>query len=324
MTVRSFSWLALLLVAASACSSRARPTPDYSHIPPPEPRSTGEEEGPDPAEIARQQRLRAVDRAFIWKVDNGEAPSYLFGTIHVGVSLDSALPAEYLTHVDEARQILVEIDPSDVDAVELQTAARMRRGTSDALYPSIVWHDLVQDLGETVTGEQLKHQRPWLAMMLLLQTRVREAQGEAPVAPMDSTLVNYARQHELNLGTLETPRDQFNALGAVPDAEMAGAVARMVTNADETRADLNQLVEAYLTGDEAVMEALIFDPEEMTQTPTLFRELFDRRNRAWMRRLKRELDQGGLFVAVGLGHYLGERGLLAMLRAEGYPIERIQ
>ncbi len=105
---------------------------------------------------------------------------------------------------------------------------------------------------------------------------------------------------------------------------MAGAVARMVTNTDETRADLNQLVEAYLTGDEAVMEALIFDPEEMAQTPTLFRELFDRRNRAWMRQLKRELDQGELFVAVGLGHYLGERGLLAMLRAEGYPIERIQ
>ena len=72
------------------------------------------------------------------------------------------------------------------------------------------------------------------------------------------------------------------------------------------------------------MEGLIFDPEEMNESPGLFEHLFDRRNEAWMRRLRRELDQGGAFVAAGLGHFIGPDGLVARLREAGYAIERVQ
>jgi uncharacterized protein YbaP (TraB family) len=42
-----------------------------------------------------------------------------------------------------------------------------------------------------------------------------------------------------------------------------------------------------------------------------------------MEPIGRELAQGGAFVAVGLAHMLGERGLLALLERAGYRTERL-
>jgi uncharacterized protein YbaP (TraB family) len=46
------------------------------------------------------------------------------------------------------------------------------------------------------------------------------------------------------------------------------------------------------------------------------------RNRRWAPRIERYLEHGGGFVAVGLGHLLGERGLPTMLERAGYRVTR--
>jgi uncharacterized protein YbaP (TraB family) len=47
------------------------------------------------------------------------------------------------------------------------------------------------------------------------------------------------------------------------------------------------------------------------------------RNRAWLPKLEAYLAADGAFVAVGLGHMLGDNGLPAMLAKAGYTVERI-
>ena len=50
--------------------------------------------------------------------------------------------------------------------------------------------------------------------------------------------------------------------------------------------------------------------------------MFDDRNRAWLEKLAPDLEQGGLFLAVGAGHYAGEAGLVELLRARGFVVRR--
>jgi hypothetical protein len=58
--------------------------------------------------------------------------------------------------------------------------------------------------------------------------------------------------------------------------------------------------------------------------PTGFDEaLITRRNHTWRTVLGPELVQGHAVVAVGAAHLLGEQGLLALLRADGFTVERL-
>ena len=47
------------------------------------------------------------------------------------------------------------------------------------------------------------------------------------------------------------------------------------------------------------------------------------RNVRFVKRLQRQLSQGGVFIAVGAGHLPGPQGLVALLREEGYTLTRI-
>jgi uncharacterized protein len=51
-------------------------------------------------------------------------------------------------------------------------------------------------------------------------------------------------------------------------------------------------------------------------------DLLDERNRRWLPQIERYLANRGAFIAVGLGHLLGDGGLLAALERAGYLVER--
>ena len=58
-----------------------------------------------------------------------------------------------------------------------------------------------------------------------------------------------------------------------------------------------------------------------------FLELFllrfnDERNRTMIARMAERLAEGGAFIAIGALHLPGERGLVSLLRNQGYRVER--
>ena len=61
-------------------------------------------------------------------------------------------------------------------------------------------------------------------------------------------------------------------------------------------------------------------PEIRTMQDRFLDELLVARNLAWMSTLNRELSKGNAFVGVGALHLIGDQGLVALLRAEGYTV----
>lgn len=320
----------LLLTLLLASSFLGCPTPSTHGTPVYEndPEANQVERRPtqgDEEETPQPPPRGAVDLPWLYVVSNVEQPSYLFGTIHVGVSLEEALPGDHFGAMAEPRVIMVEVDPTTVTPQNLVAGARLsRRQDLENMLPSMVWHDLTAELAGVMASEGLKQMKPWFAMMMLTQERVREMHVGRPPQAMDLAIATYAQEQGINLRPLESANDQIRALNAIPDNEMIAIVTDMMENAETANTDLREMLSYYRGGDEAAMAGLIFDPAEMERSPRMYRELFTRRNEAWMRPLKQELDQGGAFVAVGLGHLLGPDGLVAKLRAEGYPITRVQ
>jgi uncharacterized protein YbaP (TraB family) len=79
--------------------------------------------------------------------------------------------------------------------------------------------------------------------------------------------------------------------------------------------DFGRMRAAYDSGDVDTMTALLVLPR--TAEAMLYA-----RNRAWLPKLRTYLSQDGAFVAVGLGHLLGEQSLPALLAKAGYVVER--
>jgi uncharacterized protein YbaP (TraB family) len=62
--------------------------------------------------------------------------------------------------------------------------------------------------------------------------------------------------------------------------------------------------------------------------PTQDKEIIDFiwtfRNSQWLPLLKKVIDEGEAFVAIGLGHLIGEKGLLNLLKQDGYKVTPLE
>jgi len=52
--------------------------------------------------------------------------------------------------------------------------------------------------------------------------------------------------------------------------------------------------------------------------------LLNNRNKNWVIQLKKIMLQEPVFIAVGAGHLVGEKGLLALLKKEGYTLRPLK
>ncbi len=245
--------------------------------------------------------------AFLWKVHKGDGPtSWLFGTVHdIGIA---GVPAAALSALDGAKRFASELGDVEPDSEKVRELSRYASGLGiDQRLPPEDWYDLRDRLAGTVKEDALRRMRPWYAMILLNKV-VAPNKGVA----MDGDLAKRARKNRLAVEALESWEQQMTALDKVVGITDLSEVIRA---RDTMRCEVDRLGTAYRTGDLELMAALLI-------TPRTSEILLWERNRAWQPALESYLAQGGAFVAVGLGHMLGDNGLPAMLERAGYIVER--
>jgi uncharacterized protein YbaP (TraB family) len=242
----------------------------------------------------------------MWRVHRADGPVvWLFGTIHDAGA--SAVPDAAWTALAGASRFASELGDFAPDRDEFRTAARLPFGQAlDQQLPRDDWWELVTALRGAVREDDLRHARPWFALFQLDSHLAR-----SPRPSMDTALADRAKQRAIPIDRLETWQEQIAALeAAVTPTELS----RAIHERGQYACDLDRLRAAYTGGDIAVLGRMLgLD----AASPLLVA-----RNERWLPQLERYAAGGGAFVAVGLGHLLGDRGLLALLAGRGYAIER--
>jgi uncharacterized protein YbaP (TraB family) len=134
-----------------------------------------------------------------------------------------------------------------------------------------------------------------------------------PTPQMDKALLDRAEARGLATEFLETWDEQVAALdAAVGGPELAQAIHEYPT----MRCTLADAYAAYRAGDDTRLGgALVGEARDA---------LLARRNARWLPLLERQLASGRrAFVAIGVGHLLGEDGVLAQLTARGCEVTRV-
>jgi len=318
--------LALAFLSLASCPSPSHPTPVYEAEPEPiEAPSAGAERPTAGEETTALAPTVELARPFVYEVrprDPDVPASTLFGTLGRGLRLDQALPERHRTLLHSARVVVVPIDQTAEMLVrDVQRVMLVRRGSSAELYPPRIWQALTHELRDEMPLDQIRMTRPFMHVAGVLRRRARQLFPEAPNS-MDLELFAYVRQRGLTLRALGTPLDEMRIVGAAPDRELVALATLYVDRPEVFARDLQETREAYLSGDEARVDAADDDPEERAVAPTLYRGL-ERRRDTWLRAIRRELDEGNAFLAFPASAWVGPEGLVEKLRRAGYTVTRL-
>ena len=312
------------LFALVGCPSPSHPTPVYEATEN-EP-SVGSDVRAEAAEVAPPPPPPVEPaRPFVYEVRSADPDvpaSYLFGTLGRGLRLDQGLPERHRGLLHAARAVVVPIDlTAEMIARDVQRVILVRRGSAADLYPPRIWQALTYELRDDAPLDQLRMTRPFTHVAGLLRRRARVLFPDAPNS-MDTELLVYARERGLTFRPLGTPLDEMRILGSAPDRELVALATLYVDRPDVLERDLRETREAYLSGDEARLDAADDDPEERAAAPSVYHAL-ERRRGTWLRPIRRELDEGNAFVAFPASAWVGPEGLIEKLRRAGYTVTRL-
>jgi uncharacterized protein YbaP (TraB family) len=143
-------------------------------------------------------------------------------------------------------------------------------------------------------------------------------------ATVDGQLYARSRSRGLAITALETVDEQLDLFADLPPAQAQGLLAESLDDFEAGHARLARLLTAYASGDERKISAETDEAFAKPPVRELANPLLYRRTAVMISRAEPYLKHGGAFVAVGVAHLVGPRGMIALLRSRGYRITRAQ
>jgi uncharacterized protein len=263
---------------------------------------------------------------FLYEVRGAQGSAHVLGTIHMGFGFDEVLTPSARERFAAAPRVMTEADVSAADPERLIQAALLAPDRSlKTIVGADTWQKLVRRLGTQLPEPLLERLEPWLPSVMLGLEDLEHALGElAPSTKrrqMDVELMAEAQRTGKELTYFETVEEQVAIFDSIPLEEQVRELQRTLES--ESSAQARALLSAFQSGDEQALARALFDETEIATAPGFYERVLYQRNERWLPIIERELARGGTFIAVGAGHLLGERGLLAALQKRGHAVTRV-
>ena len=270
----------------------------------------------------------------LWKISgNGlEKPSYLFGTHHVApISVPDSVPGfnEALSSAEKVYGELIMSEAQSPAAQQLMMSAAMapQDSTLTAVLTAAQTDSLntmlQKYMGPMVSAAQFAPMKPAIVSTVVAMVQAQSAFPDFnQQEQLDSEIQKRGAAAGKEIGGLETMEIQCQALFGSPILEQANDLMDLVRNDGKSVEMAHRLANAYLAGDLSEMLSIIEDPTFGSSEGT--ERLINKRNANWVRVMAGLLPTASVLIAVGAGHLPGDKGLISLLRKEGYTVTPVE
>lgn len=267
-----------------------------------------------------------LENALLWKVTHPglRSTSYLFGTIHIIAQEDYFLPAGTESALAGVERIVFEIDMkemSDLGAMMsimmkafMANGIRLRDLISAEDYRLVETH--FKDIGLPMF--MLDRIKPMFLSVFANSEIGPDALQSGEMTSYEMEFYDYALEHNLSTGGLETIDFQISVFDSIPYAVQAEMLVESIRAGEDTDDMLLQLTAAYKAQDIEALYAMIH--HETTGMGDYSDVLVGNRNARWISGIREYMKEGNMFFAVGAGHLGGAQGVIRLLRAEGFTV----
>ncbi len=264
--------------------------------------------------------------SILWEVSgNGMSqPSYLMGTLKFIGEKEFYLPKEAVEKLKACRIFAIEDQVDHKAQLELNKAVHFPQGKSLQTEFSPADYESVRTFFEkefTIPKAKFDKDYAHLIPLALSINMTRMALGEK-VKFYDIELLKLAKKNKLETYSLEPIERESSAIQAFPMRDQETALMHSVNNFEKQKMEYKNLEDAYVRGDlDKVFEYSLHPTEN---NPVFIDEFYTKRNLEWLPKIEKMVKDKPSFVAVGVSHLEGEKGLLNLLKEKGFKVTPIQ
>jgi len=269
----------------------------------------------------------AADNVFMWKAVSPKGEIHLLGSIHMGddsfYPLDSAIEKAF----DQSSALAVEVDITDQDQAALQQLM-MQKGfyaPGDSLdkHISVEAQRAVTSYlgGDDLMLQMIGRMKPWAVYMILEDLGLKKL-GLDSSKGIDQHFLNKAHENGKTVAELESMEFQMDLISSFDDRLQESLIMTAVTDIEKRRDDVASIVYAWKSGNAPLMESLVFNSlKKKPELAPVYEKMFSHRNKAMASNIVRMAASGDkLFVVVGAGHLVGEKGVVRLLEEKGFTV----
>jgi len=264
------------------------------------------------------------DNSLLWEVSgNGlDSASYIFGTFHLLCRADIHFGGQLKQAVKNSKEIYLELDMDDPSVI---LGGLMLMNMKD--------DKKLEDLYKPEEYKRLKSFfEDSLQMSLSMFGNMKPAFLESMLYPkmmpcktisgVEEELMKLAKDDKKEIQGLETMEFQASVFDSIPYEEQAKELLKTIDSLNTYKLEFDTMINVYKSQQLKKIEDL-FNKSEfgMEDNQDL---LLNNRNANWVKQLKNIMKKERVFVAVGAGHLVGEKGLIALLRKAGYTVRPLE
>lgn len=269
-------------------------------------------------------KINENNNTLLWQVSGKDLkkPSFLFGTFHLLCKNDINFSTQLKSAVQYADSIYMELDLDDPSTMMSGLLyLNMKNGkTLKDFYTPEEYKKIEDYFNDSLQMPMIMFQKakPYF-LMAMLYPKMMKCKTFSGV---DEEIMTLAKQNNKQIIGLETMEFQSSIFDSIPYELQAEELLKNIDSLDKYKNEFDTLMQAYKSQQLNTMEELMGKSEfAMEKYENL---LVNYRNANWVKQLKEIMKNKSVFVAVGAGHLLGEKGLINLLKSEGYVVEPIE
>jgi uncharacterized protein len=260
-------------------------------------------------------------KSLLWEISgNGlSAPSYLYGTMHVGDKRAYRFSKSVMPSFERASAFAMEIDPATTDPISLMNMMKLKEGKLQDLFTAEEWQKLKDFMqAELQTDiEKLNDFSPFFIYSMISQTKFANQKGQ----PLDLYFLNQAKKGKKDIHGLESVEEQISAINRMPAEDQKKMLLEGISEQKEDDKMLDQMIKYYAKGDLDKLQTL---SDEADYGEEFEQALILERNHTMADRIEPLMKSQSTFIAVGALHLPGEEGILKLLEKDGYQIRPLK
>jgi uncharacterized protein YbaP (TraB family) len=279
------------------------------------------------AALALCLAIPAAAKPGLWVVRDADTEVTIFGTVHALPRGTDWLTPAIAKQLGTAGSVVVEVViPEDVSGIG---AVVQKLGFSPGLKPLArrLPPEAAKELMPAATAAgvpvvALDKMETWLAALTLSQQTLAGI-GVTATDGVEPVILMRARAAKQPLVGLETVEQQFGYLDTLPEADQVAMLVSAIEDVATIKSETAKLTALWQAGDTDGLAAAF--AEDSKGSDQLMKVLITDRNARWADWVAGVMARPGkVFMAVGAGHLGGPEGLIALLKAKGLTVERIE
>jgi uncharacterized protein YbaP (TraB family) len=246
-------------------------------------------------------------------------PSYIFGTMHLLCDGDFKISEDMISKIQSSEILAMEMDLDDPTmSFKMMGKMKMKGDTSlSDLMPKVRYDDLESYLKDSLNLPPMMFQKtkPFLIYSLIL-TKLLPCKA----LMLENEIMKIGKGKKV-VG-LETLDFQMSLMDKMSYQLQADYLLETLADKEKSIREFQEMAESYKKRDlEILLKSIDAEKGMMADFEN---EMLHKRNLAWIPEIKKLVSEKTTFIAVGAGHLGGQKGVLQLLKNEGYTLKVVE